>query len=237
MFPFKLVDLSHTIDPTIPLWPGSDPFCMKIRFDYDHGNGRSGSRSVAYSMVAGTGTHMDAPAHFIKGGKTLNQFSLQELVVPVCIMSVQHQVNDDSDYTLQPVDIQNWEKQHGKIPAGCVVIMNTGWAQRWPDLQYFLNEDADGIKHFPGFSVEACHILLKRNIVGIGIDTFSLDPGNTKDFGVHYLMLGKGLYFIECLANLDQLPPVGAFIGSFPIKVAQAPEMPARIIGLIPADR
>lgn len=229
MFPFKLVDLTHTIDPTIPLWPGSDPFCMKIRFDYD----QVGCRAAAYSMVAGTGTHMDAPAHFIKGGKTLDQFLLQELVVPACIINVQHQVNDNSDYTLRPEDVHSWERQHGKIPVGSMVIMNTGWAQRWPDLKSFLNEDSEGIKHFPGFSTEACQLLLERKIGGIGIDTFSLDPGNTKDFGVHYLMLGKGIYFSECLANLDQLPPSGAFIGSFPLKVAHAPEMPARIIGLV----
>lgn len=232
MFPFKLVDLTHTIDPTIPLWPGSDPFCMKIRFDYHE----VGCRAAAYSMVAGTGTHMDAPAHFIKGGKTLDQFSLQELVVPVCVINVQHRVNDNPDYTLQPQDIEAWEKQHGKIPASSVVIMNTGWAQRWPDLKSFLNEDADGIKHFPGFSVEACQVLLGRKIVGIGIDTFSLDPGNTKDFAVHYLMLEKDIYFIECLANLDQLPPVGAYIGSFPLKAAKAPEMPARVVGMIPTN-
>lgn len=230
MFPFKLIDLTHTIDPTIPLWPGSDPFCMKIRFDYE----QVGCRAAAYSMVAGTGTHMDAPAHFIKGGKTLEQFSLQELIVPACVINVQHQVNNNPDYTLQPKDIQKWESQHGKVPDGSVVIMNTGWAQRWPDLKSFLNEDAGGTKHFPGFSMQACHILLERKVNGIGIDTFSLDPGNTKDFGVHYLMLEKGLYFIECLTNLDQLPPAGAFIGSFPLKVAQAPEMPARIIGLVP---
>lgn len=230
MFPFKLVDLTHTIDPTIPLWPGSDPFCMKIRFDYE----QVGCRAAAYSMVAGTGTHMDAPAHFIKGGKTLDQFTLQELVVPVCIINVQHQVNDDYDYTLQRQDIENWEIRHGKITPSSVVIMNTGWAQRWPNLKSFLNEDTQGIKHFPGFSVDACHLLLERKVIGIGIDTFSLDPGNTKDFGVHYVMLEKGVYFLECLTNLDQLPAQGAFIGSFPLKVAQAPEMPSRVIGLIP---
>lgn len=230
MFPYKLIDLTHTIDSTIPLWPGSDPFCMKIRFDYDE----VGCRAAAYSMVAATGTHMDAPAHFIKGGKTLEQFSLQELVASACIINVQHQVNDNPDYTLQPEDVKKWESQHGKIPASSIVIMNTGWGQRWPDLKSFLNEDASGVKHFPGFSVDACHMLLDRKIVGIGIDTFSLDPGNTKDFGVHYLMLGKGLYFLECLANLDQLPAQGAYVGSFPLKVAQAPEMPARVVGLIP---
>lgn len=229
MFPFKLVDLTHTIDSTIPLWPGSDPFCMKIRFDYE----QVGCRAAAYSMVAGTGTHMDAPAHFIKGGKTLDQFTLEQLLVPVCVINVQHQVNDNSDYTLQPQDIEKWENQYGKIPAGAVVIMNTGWTQRWPDLKSFLNEDEKGVKHFPGFSVQACQLLLERKVNGIGIDTFSLDPGNTKDFGVHRLMLGKGLYFLECLANLDQLPPCGAFIGSFAPKVAQAPEMPARIIGFV----
>lgn len=230
MFPFKLVDLTHTIDPAIPLWPGSDPFCMQIRFDYE----QVGCRVAAYSMVAGTGTHMDAPAHFIKGGKTLNQFTLHELIVPVCIINVHHQVNDNPDYTLSPSDIESWEQQYGKIPFSSVVIMNTGWAQRWPDLKSFLNEDENGVKHFPGFSVEACQILLERRVVGIGIDTFSLDPGTTKDFGVHYLMLGKGIYFLECLANLNQLPPIGAYIGSFPLKAAYAPEMPARVIGMIP---
>lgn len=229
MFPFKLIDLTHTIDSTIPLWPGSDPFCMKIRYDYHE----VGCRAAAYSMVAGTGTHMDGPAHFIKGGKTLDQFTLQELLVPVCVINVQHEVNNNHDYALQVADIKKWEVQHGMIPVHSVVVMNTGWAQRWPDLKSFLNEDANGIKHFPGFSVEAAGLLLEKRVNGIGIDTFSLDVGNTKTFPVHNVMLAKGVYFLECLANLDQLPAVGAFIGSFPLKVAHAPEMPARIIGLI----
>lgn len=229
MFPYKIIDLTHTITPTIPLWPGSDPFCMKIRFDY----GEVGCRAAAYSFVAGTGTHMDAPAHFIKGGKTVDQIPLKDLIAPLCIINVRHNVHNNPDYTLQVADIIAWEARNGEIPPSGVVIMNSGWADRWPDLTAFLNEDFGGTKHFPGFSVEAAQLLLERKVVGIGIDTFSLDAGIATAFPVHHLMLANGIYFLECLANLDQVPASGAYICSLPPKVENAPEIPVRVVAFV----
>lgn len=230
MFPYKIIDLTHTITPTIPLWPGSDSFSMKIRFDYDE----VGCRAAAYSFVAGTGTHMDAPAHFIKGGRTVDQIPLKDLIAPLCIIDAQNNVGSDADYTLQVSDIIAWEARHGEIPATSVVVMNTGWNNRWPDLKAFLNEDGNGNKHFPGFSLAAAEFLLSRKVVGIGIDTFSLDAGIATTFPVHNLTLSKNIYFLECLANLDQVPASGAFICTMPPKVEHAPEIPVRVVAFVP---
>lgn len=229
MFPFKIVDLTHTIDETIPLWPGSEPFNMSIRFDYHE----VGCRAASYSLVAGTGTHMDAPAHFIRDGKTIEQLLPNDLVAPLCVLSVIDAVNKNHDYMLDVDDILGWEKKYGKIPASSVVVMDTGWGHRWPNPINFLNEDSKGIKHFPGFSVEAAQLLLERNVGGIGIDTFSLDAGIATNFSVHKLMLSRGIFFLECLANLDKLPEAGAFICALPLKIKNAPEFPVRAIAFI----
>jgi len=228
-FPFKIIDLTHTIDANIPLWPGSEPFSMKIRYDYHE----VGCRAVSYSLVAGTGTHMDAPAHFIQDATTIDQIPINNLIAPLCVINTVEKVKNNADYTLQSADLIEWEQAYGKIPPASVVVMNTGWAARWPNLKSFLNEDANKLKHFPGFSVEASQLLLERGVVGIGIDTFSLDAGIATTFPVHNLMLARGVYFLECLTNLNSLPAQGAFIGVFPLKIAHAPEISARIIALV----
>lgn len=230
MFPYTIIDLTHTITPSIPLWPGSDPFSMKIRYDYHE----VGCRAAAYSFVAGTGTHMDAPAHFIKGAPTIDALPAHTLIAPLCLIDVSEKARSNQDYTLQPSDLHAWEKQYGQIPASSIVVMRSDWSKRWPDLKAFLNEDQEGKKHFPGFSTQAAQLLLERNVAGIGIDTFSLDAGIATTFPVHHLMLAQGIFFIECLTNLDQLPPHGAFICALPLNIADAPECPARVVALIP---
>ena len=229
MFPFKIIDLTHTITPDIPLWPGSDSFEMTIRYDYHE----VGCRAAAYSFVAGTGTHMDAPAHFIKDGNTIEQIPLNNLITQLCVIDVKKKVAANHDYTLSPEDIIEWENRNGPIPTESVVIMNTGWAQRWSDSTAFLNEDVQGIKHFPGFSASTGQLLLDRKVAGIGIDTFSLDAGVATTFPVHHLMLKQNIYFLECLANLDQLPESGAYICALPLKVKNAPEFPARVVAFV----
>lgn len=230
MFPFKIIDLAHKITPDIPLWPGGQPFSMDIKQDYRE----SGCRVVGYSLVAGTGTHIDAPAHFVEDGRTIDQLELKELIAPVGVIDIRERVQDNPDYTLYSEDIFSWERHHGPIEKSSVIVICTGWANRWHDPVAYLNADKDGAKHFPGVSAEAAHLLLERGIVGIGIDTFSLDAGLATSFCVHNLMLNRGVYFIENLVNLDKLPAKGAFICALPLYIAKAPEAPARVVAFVP---
>lgn len=230
MFPFKIVDLTHKITRDIPLWPGSEPFSIDIKHDYH----QSGCRVVGYSMVAGTGTHMDAPAHFIEHGRTIDQLELKELIAPICAFDIRERVLGNPDYTLQPDDIFSWEQQHGSIEKASVVVVYTGWASRWHNPIAYINADEQGAKHFPGVSQEAAQLLLERGIAGIGIDTFSLDAGIATAFPVHNLMLKHGVYFIENLVNLQKLPARGAFICALPLYIANAPEAPARVVAFVP---
>lgn len=229
MFPYTIIDLSHEINESIPLWPGSPAFKMDVRHDYPD----SGCRVVSYSFIAGTGTHMDAPSHFAQGGKSVHQLPLSTLIVPLCLIDVRKHVASNPDYTVQPEDILDWEKKYGTIASSSVVVMHSGWAQRWPNMQQYVNQDAQGIKHFPAFSLTAAQLLVERGVVGIGTDTFSIDPGNTKDFPVHNSLLAKGVYFLENLANLDQVPASGAFICALPLPVANGPEIPVRVVAFI----
>jgi len=226
---YQFIDLTHTLDENIPVWPNSQRFGRNITKDY----AQSGYRVEHYNFAAGTGTHMDAPSHFAKGGYTISDFQLSELIVPACVLDIAKQVSENSDYIITADDLLTWEKQHDSIPAGSLFLAYTGWAKYWPDEQKYRNQDKNGEQHFPGFGKTAAELLIERNIVGIGIDTLSLDPGMDKTFATHFTMLPNNKYQLENLTNLDQLPATGATIFVMPVKIKNAPEAPARVIAIL----
>jgi kynurenine formamidase len=126
----------------------------------------------------------------------------------------------DADYQAPAKRVEQWEAKHGRITEGSIVLLRTGWASRWPDAGKYRNQDAQGKMHFPGFSVEAAKLLVARKVSGIGCDTLSTDYGASEDFAVHHLVLGAGLYQLENLANLPDVPEAGAFLIVAPIKLA-----------------
>ena len=225
-----IIDLSHKINAAIPTWPTVEPFCCTVKVDYDQG-----VHAATYTLSASTGTHIDSPAHFIKNARTIDELTLQELVAPACVINVKDYVKNNHDYTITVEDIVHWEKLYGSIQPMSIVLVYTGWCKRWPDITAYRNMDLQGIMHFPGISPEAARLLLNRNVVGIGIDTFSPDPGISQRFPVHHLLLGADKYIIENLsANLELLPPTGALVYSLPIHIKNGPEAPARIIARVP---
>jgi kynurenine formamidase len=226
---YKIVDLTHTITPDIPLWPGSPRFESRVTCDYDEG-----CKVVEYSMIASTGTHMDAPAHFIKNARDVADLPVDKLIAPLCIIDIRHKVKANSNYAVSAADIISWQQKYGEIPDKGVVVAYTGWYTRWQDPALYSNKGEDGIMHFPAFSLEAAKLLLASNIVGLGIDTFSLDLSTSLDFAVHNLLLKHDIYFIENLTNLDQLPAQGSFICALPLKISGGPESPARVIAFVP---
>lgn len=226
---FSIVDLTHDLAEGIPIWPdGVIPFKHEMIEDYGYKN----YRCFKFSQSEGVGTHIDAPAHFSENGRSISDLKCEELIAPICVIDVRAQVNRNVDYNIEAADIVNWEKRYGHMPEKCMVLGFTGWSQYWNNTLQYLNKDETGIMHFPGFSKGAAELLIERKIVGIGIDTLSIDAGTSNDFIVHKLMLRGDKYQIENLVNLEQLPMNGAWIVALPIKIKGGTEAPARVIAL-----
>lgn len=225
---YDIIDLTHTLNPDVPTWNGTCDFKQNIFLDYEEV-----CRVQTIQLNAGTGTHIDAPSHFIPGGKSAADLSLEELIVPLCVIDVAKKIHPD--YYISVQDIQEFETQYGQIEPSSAVIGYTGWDQYWNDPQKYRNPDKNGKMHFPGFSKEAALLLLERNIQGIGIDTLSPDCLDLT-FPVHHLILGASKYIVENLTRCQALPPKGAFGIFLPIKTQDGTEAVMRAAALIPAS-
>ncbi len=226
----KAIDLTHELHDDMVFWPGGVPFKKEALVTYENG----GYLLHKFVMGENTGTHVDAPSHFIKGNLSIAQLPINQLILPVVVIDVKSQAKANSDYELMSEDILNWEAKHGEIPANCLVVLNTGWHAKFDDSEKYINMDAENVMHFPGYSSEAAKLLVERNVAGIGIDTLSLDHGPSKTFASHVVMLKANKYQIENMANLDALPTVGAtaIIGVLP--VSGGSQAQARIFALLP---
>jgi kynurenine formamidase len=160
-----------------------------------------------------TGTHMDAPAHFDEGGTTADMLPVENFVAPLVVIDVSSRAASDPDTQGMPDDILAWESQFGPLPDGAFVALNSGWDARFSDPDSFINLDTDNVQHYPGWHPDAAALLVnERNIVGIGVDTLSLDFGASTDFGTHLTVLPAGKFGIENLANLATAPVNGGWI-------------------------
>jgi len=177
---------------------------------------------------------MDAPAHFPPGKITVDEIPVTHFFGPAVVIDVQAEAAKDADYRLRVTRVEKWEALHGHIPAGSIVLLRTGWGARWPDQTSYRNMDANGAMHFPGYSVEAAKLLMERGVVGLGIDTLSIDYGESKNFEVHRVDLPGGLFNLENLANLDELPEAGAFLIAAPIKLEGGSGGPCRVFAILP---
>jgi kynurenine formamidase len=229
----RIIDLSYAINDKLVSWPG-DPKVFEA-----HANGtveKDGYFTRSFWMLEHYGTHLDAPAHFPPGKLTVEQIAPENLFGPLVVLDVRAEAEKNADYQLSPSVIEAWEKRNGPIPAGAIVLLRTGWASRWPDVQRYRNTDAAGAMHFPGFSPEAAKILLNRRVSGLGCDTLSIDPGNSKDFPVHHLVLGANVYQLENLRDLSPLPEAGAFLVVAPIKLEGGSGGAVRVFALVSAQ-
>ena len=229
----RVVDMTYAINGKLPAWPGDDrTFESKVEATPE----KDGYFARSFWTLEHYGTHMDAPAHFPPGKEYLDQIPVQHLFAPAVVIDVREEAAKDPDYRLRVLRVEKWEALHRRIPAGAVVLLRTGWASRWPDQARYRNMDAAGVMHFPGFSVEAARLIVERGAVGLGIDTLSIDYGLSKDFEVHRVTLPAGLYQLENLASLDQLPEAGAFLISAPIKLEGGSGGPVRVFALLPTQ-
>ena len=225
----KIVDLTQPMYEGMPYWPGGVPFTMERLVDYDQGY-----QLHKFAMGENTGTHVDAPSHFIKGNQPIDGIPLNKLVVPIAMINVQEQSGADPDYQLTVGDIEAWEAEHGQIESNSLVVLNTGWFKKFGEPEQYVNMDGEHVMHFPGYSPEAAALLVERDVAGIGIDTLSLDFGKSKDFATHVIMLKENKYQIENMGNLDALPVKGAIavIGVLPVRGGSQAQ--ARIFALLP---
>ncbi len=225
IFPYKLIDLTHTLDSHIPTWNGSCGFNHELHVDYVDCKGEDKFRVMKIKMHAGIGTHMDAPSHCIPSGLCIHDFDVNELCMPCVVIDVSNQCHEH--YSLTPEDIGAFESKHGPINKGSCVMVKTDWGKFWNHREKYHNNHI-----FPSVSLEAAKMLLERDVSALGIDTLS--PDRPEDgFKVHQIFLGSGKILIENVANLDNMPPIDAFIMAFPIKVKDGAEAPVRLVGLI----
>jgi kynurenine formamidase len=230
----KMVDLTYALDDRSPFWPeGSpvSPFHATTAATHQH----DGYFLRILQLPEHFGTHMDAPLHFDPKGKSLDEIPMQDFLLGAVVVDVRAAVGSNPDYCLTAEDLEKWEKAHGSLPRGSAVLVLTGWGSRWPSQEHYMNQDAKGVMHFPGFSVEAAHYLIDHaHPKAIGIDTASIDYGPSQNFEVHQLTMHAGLYHLENLANLEQLPAAGAVIIALPMKLRGGSGGPTRVVALVP---
>jgi kynurenine formamidase len=220
------------LSPANPYWPGEgyEPFAYEI-FAVIEENGVLSGR---FSMAEYTGTHLDAPSHFVEGQIPVDQIPLEQLIVPVVVIDVRDEVTENADYQLTPEDIVSWERANGVIRPNAMVFMYTGWEERWTDFERYRNEDEDGLMRFPGYSPTATALLVsERDVAGLVIDTLSVDYGLSIDFEVHAISHGRAKYHVENAANLGDIPVTGAWVIVAPIKIEGGTGGPARIRAVV----
>ena len=218
----RVVDLTHPLNSQNPHWPG--PGYEPFKYEPFATIEKDGVLSGRFTMAEHTGTHLDAPNHFVTGQISVDKLPPEALLVPLVVIDVRPKVSGNPDYVLTPDD----------VPRNSGVMMHTGWDERWADFDKYKNADKDGALHFPGFAAEAARLLVEdRDVAGIGIDTLSVDYGMSKDFAVHHISHGKGKYHLENVANLGNIPAAGAFVIVAPINIEDGTGGPARIFALI----
>ena len=200
------LDLTHVFKGGFPVGAFAPPE-RRRGFTFE----RDGFQSQLWSFHEHSGTHVDAPAHFVAGGLSCDQIPAQSLIFPLTVIDISEKVRLDRDLLLTVDDVLNWENNYGRIPQAAGVFACSGWDARVDDPGAFTGIDSSGTFHSPGFSEEAVEFLLtERNITCIGIDTLSIDHGPSRSLPVHRRLLASGRYAVECLRDLKSVPPAGA---------------------------
>jgi kynurenine formamidase len=226
-----VIDLTHDLNDRSPNWEGTAESPYESR---ELGNlERDGYYSRVFTTQEHYGTHLDAPAHFAANAWTVDQIPAERLVRPLVVIDVRQAVNGNPDYAVTVQDLAAWEQAHRTIPAGAVVMAYTGWDERWNSPEQFRNQRSE-LTHYPGFSLAAAQFLVKtREVVGLGIDTMSVDIGATATYPVHLFTSKENVYHVENVANLSQVPPTGAIVVVAPIKLENGSGGPARVLALV----
>ena len=228
-----VVDLTHVAGPNSPTYEAAAKSPFSATTVSTIAKGGYFAREIA--LPEHFSTHIDAPAHFAAGGWTVDQIPADRLFAPLVVLDVTAQAREHPDYQLAAGDIAAWEARNGTIPEGAVVMMRSGWSERWDQPARYRNAGRDGVLHFPGYSLDAARFLVEgRHAIALGIDTLSVDYGPSKDFPVHHFTAARSVYHLENVADLWRVPESGAQVVVGPAKLAGGSGGPVRILALLP---
>lgn len=233
----EVVDLTHPFDTTTLYWPTAPSTFQLTKLSEGRTEAGFFYAANAFCTPEHGGTHLDAPIHFAEGKRTADQVPVRQLIAPGVVIDVTRQTASDPDYRLTAADVTAWEAKNGRIPAGAIVLLRTGWSARWPDRKRYLGDDKPGDAsnlHFPSYGKEAAELLVRERKVGaLGVDTASIDYGPSKDFIVHQTAAAGEVPGLENLMGLDRLPETGAWIIALPMKIAGGSGGPVRVVALL----
>jgi kynurenine formamidase len=234
-----VVDLSHAYGEDTVFWPTADPFRLESVADGVTEAGYYYAANVFFTAEHG-GTHLDAPIHFAEDGQAVDEIPLERLIGPAIVVDVTAAAAEDADYLVGVSDFEAWEAEHGEMPSGVILLIRTGFSSRWPDAAAYLGTAERGAAavadlHFPGVHPEAAEWLVaNRTIHAIGIDTASIDRGQSTVYESHRVLYAANIPGLENLDALDRLPPTGAHLVALPMKIAGGSGAPLRVIAIIP---
>jgi kynurenine formamidase len=235
----ELIDLSHAYDASAIFWPTADPFTLEKVAD--------GITPAGYYYASNNfctsehgGTHLDAPLHFAQGRQAADEVPLDRLVGRAVVVDVTDAANQNPDYQITVADFERFEQQHGQIPSDAIVLLRTGYSRHWPNAEQYLGtaergEEAVAKLHFPGLHPDAAKwIVANRPIKAIGIDTASIDYGQSTLYESHRTLYENNIPAFENLTSLDRLPETGAYVVALPMKIRGGSGGPLRAIAILP---
>ena len=226
----KIADLTQTLFRE----DNTTPYTWELFKDKRDAGGSYGGKIALYEH---SGTHVDAPVHFVKGGKTLDELPPDIFFAPIALIDVRDRTLSNRDYMISSEDIERWEEEYGRIKEKIFVFFWTGWDGLWRDRDAFLGLDKEGVYHFPGLHEDAAATLVERGVKGVGTDCYAIDAGSSLVDGkypAHKVLLPSNIYVIEVLSNLKELPPLGAYCIALPLKLQKGTGSPARVLAIVP---
>ena len=236
----RWIDLTHSFSESTIYWPTDTAGFELDTLALGPTPGGWFYASYAFSSAEHGGTHLDAPVHFAEGRLTTDEIPLSGLIGPAAVVDVSDRA--DRDYLITIEDLTSWEAEHGELPNGGILMLRTGWGARWDDRTTYLGTALTGPEavaelHFPGLSAEAAEWLVEnRGIVAVGIDTPSIDRGQSTDFRAHVILYAENVSGFENVANLDLLPETGSYVVALPMKIEGGSGGPLRIVAFVPSS-
>ena len=235
----RIVDLTHAFGEDTIYWP-TDTRGFRLE-QLASGRTEAGFyySANAFCTAEHGGTHLDAPIHFHEEGRAVDEVPLDDLVGPGVVIDVTAETSGDPDYRLTRAAVERHESKNGAIPHGAIVLLRTGWSDRWPDARAYLGDDTPGDASnlsFPGYGEDAATFLVdERGVRVLGVDTASIDYGRSSDFAVHRITAAQGVAGLENLTNLGELPETGFTVIALPMKIAGGSGGPVRVIAMVEA--
>ena len=235
----RIIDLTHAFDADTVFWPTADGFELDIDFRGETDGGFWYEANTFRTAEHG-GTHLDAPVHFAHGAHATHEIPLDRLVGPAVVIDISSGAAADRDYEASVDDVLDWEREHGRLPDGIILLFRTGFAQFWPDRERYMGtakRGAEGVAElrFPGIHPDLARWLVaERKIHAVGIDTPSIDHGPSTAFETHQVLFRKNIPAFENVASMAELPATGFTVVALPMKIRDGSGGPLRIIAILP---